>query len=229
MRGGGGSFGVVTAVEFSLYRIPTAYAGMLVWDPGRGEVLRAWAAVGADRAGRRDHVVPDPQPAGPMPELPAPFRGRSTGGGRRRGARHRRRRRREILAPCARSVTGAGHLRPGAGGGPFPAAHGPGGADPGGVRHERRSAAFPRLPIDAFLARRVPGRGRTLLMAELRQLGGALGRPAAGAGALPMLDGEFVLFAVADRGDSGDGPGRATPTRSRSWTRWRRGRTAAAT
>ena len=39
--------------------------------------------------------------------------------------------------------------------------------------------------------------GSTLLAAELRQLGGALARPAEGAGALPQLDGKFVLFGVA--------------------------------
>ena len=35
------------------------------------------------------------------------------------------------------------------------------------------------------------------MAAELRQLGGALGRPHPGAGALPALDGQFVLFGVA--------------------------------
>ncbi len=34
-------------------------------------------------------------------------------------------------------------------------------------------------------------------MAELRQLGGALGRPHPGAGALPKLDAQFILFAAA--------------------------------
>ena len=46
-------------------------------------------------------------------------------------------------------------------------------------------------------ARPAAGSGSTLLAAELRQLGGALARPAEGAGALPMLDGGFVLFGVA--------------------------------
>ena len=32
LRGGGGNFGVVTALEFDLYPIETAYAGMLIWD-----------------------------------------------------------------------------------------------------------------------------------------------------------------------------------------------------
>ena len=32
LRGGGGSFGVVTALEFRSYPIESAYAGMLLWD-----------------------------------------------------------------------------------------------------------------------------------------------------------------------------------------------------
>jgi hypothetical protein len=51
--------------------------------------------------------------------------------------------------------------------------------------------------IDAFLAMAGDGTSQSLLAAELRQLGGALARPHAGAGAMPMLHGEFVLFAVA--------------------------------
>src|SRR5690606_29004416 len=44
LRGGGGSFGVVTALEFRLYPIETAYAGMLVWDiADAAPVLRTWA------------------------------------------------------------------------------------------------------------------------------------------------------------------------------------------
>src|SRR3954451_16941162 len=45
LRGGGGNFGVVTAMEFRLFDIQTAYAGMLLWDQAEAErVLRTWAA-----------------------------------------------------------------------------------------------------------------------------------------------------------------------------------------
>ena len=40
-------------------------------------------------------------------------------------------------------------------------------------------------------------RQTSLLMSEIRQLGGALGRPHPGAGALPMLDAEYLAFAGA--------------------------------
>ncbi len=41
-----------------------------------------------------------------------------------------------------------------------------------------------------------PRPARSLLLAELRQLGGALGREREGAGALSKLDAEFVMFAL---------------------------------
>ena len=56
---------------------------------------------------------------------------------------------------------------------------------------------FPDAAVDAFLAEVGPGATTPLLMAELRQLGGALGRPHAGGGALSHLDAEFVMFAGA--------------------------------
>jgi FAD/FMN-containing dehydrogenase len=43
LRGGGGSFGIVTALEFQLYAVPELYAGWLIWpmDQAR-EVLNTW-------------------------------------------------------------------------------------------------------------------------------------------------------------------------------------------
>ncbi|WP_209371482.1 FAD-binding oxidoreductase [Brevibacterium renqingii] len=44
LRGGGGSFGIVTSFEFSLYPLATVHAGMMVWDIDDAErVVRAWA------------------------------------------------------------------------------------------------------------------------------------------------------------------------------------------
>jgi FAD/FMN-containing dehydrogenase len=49
LRGGGGNFGVVTALEFDLYPIQTAYAGMLAWDWKHAErVLARWAPWAAE-------------------------------------------------------------------------------------------------------------------------------------------------------------------------------------
>jgi hypothetical protein len=51
--------------------------------------------------------------------------------------------------------------------------------------------------IDAFFERVGPQAGSPLLLAELAQLGGALGRPAEDAGALSHLDSDYVMFAAA--------------------------------
>ena len=65
VRGGGGSFGIVTAIELALYPVEELYAGMLAFPVERAaEVLRAW----------REWVrtVPDEATSvGPRPALPA--------------------------------------------------------------------------------------------------------------------------------------------------------------
>ena len=54
---------------------------------------------------------------------------------------------------------------------------------------------LPESGIDALLSVAGPGSGTSLLVAaELRQLGGALARNDAAGGALPRLDGQYVLF-----------------------------------
>ena len=77
VRGGGGSFGVVTALEFRMYPIETAYAGMFLWDLADAEkVLREWAAWAP---GAPDEITTSframrlPE----MPDLPDFLRGRS--------------------------------------------------------------------------------------------------------------------------------------------------------
>jgi hypothetical protein len=50
--------------------------------------------------------------------------------------------------------------------------------------------------MDAFIGAAGEGSGSSLLVAELRQLGGALAAPPAGAGARGHLDGRFALMGV---------------------------------
>lgn len=54
--------------------------------------------------------------------------------------------------------------------------------------------SFPDAAVDAFVAEAGPDATTSLLMAELRRLGGALGRPDEGGGVLDRLDAEFLTF-----------------------------------
>ena len=195
VRGGGGSFGIVTAMELRLFDIETAYAGMMLWDQAHAEeVLRAWAAWTVDAP---DCVTTSFRMMNlpPMPELPPFLRGRRLvvvdGAVLAEDERAE-----EILADLRAlgpetdtfaRVPAAGlvrlHMDPE---GPTPA------VSVCAILGDLSDAA-----VETFLALTGPDSGSTLLAAELRQLGGALARPAEGAGALPMIDGAFVMFGVA--------------------------------
>ena len=65
-----------------------------------------------------------------------------------------------------------------------------------GLGHHRLLAELPDDAISTFVDVAGPESGAPLLLAELRQLGGALGRPAENGGALEKLDEEFVVFGL---------------------------------
>src|SRR5262249_47289988 len=65
-----------------------------------------------------------------------------------------------------------------------------------GLGHYRTLREFPDDAIDAFVGAVGVEMNSPLLQAEIRQLGGALGRPGDNAGALDKLDAEFVQLAV---------------------------------
>jgi FAD binding domain len=195
LRGGGGSFGVVTALEFDLYPIETAYAGMLMWDIAETEkVLRAWAAwapTAPDEVTTSFRVLRLP----PLPDIPEVVRGRSIVmidgavlGSDERG--------RDVLAGLralqpeidtfdrvpAQSLSRL-HMDPE---GPTPA-----------VSSCSLLGSLPDAGVDAYVAALGPDAQASLLFGELRQLGGALGRPDDSGGALPMLDAAYVAFGLA--------------------------------
>ena len=192
LRGGGGNFGIVTSLEFSIFPFQDAFAGMLVWDRTETErVLRAWltwSETAPDEVSTSFRVMNLP----PLPDIPEPFRGRQLvvidgavlDSDERSG---------EILAALrslepeidtfARVPVAALarlHMDPD---GPTPT-----------VSNTSMLRDMPEEAIQAFLEMAGPNSTSTLLMNELRQLGGALSRPHPGAGALPMLDGRFLLF-----------------------------------
>jgi FAD/FMN-containing dehydrogenase len=195
VRGGGGNFGLVTALELRLYPIADACAGMLLWDRQHADVVvrewARWSASAPDEVTTSLRVMSFP----PLPELPEFIRGRqlvvidgavlSDDGAAE-----------ELLAPLralapemdtfARVPAAALsrlHMDPE---GPTPAVSGSIMLD-----------GLPEEAIDAFLAEVGTGSTSTLLAAELRQLGGALGRAHHGAGALPRLDAAYAGFFVA--------------------------------
>jgi FAD/FMN-containing dehydrogenase len=76
LRGGGGSFGVVTALEFRLYPVGDVYAGMAMFDAERAadamSVYREWALDEPDASNTALIVAQLP----PVPEMPEPVRGK---------------------------------------------------------------------------------------------------------------------------------------------------------
>jgi FAD/FMN-containing dehydrogenase len=194
LRGGGGNFGVVTALEIGLYATPEIYAGNLLFPIERAtEVFHAWHAATLNAPeelglGARMLRVPD------VPGPPPPLRGRAFAlvwaiylGDESAGA--------ELLAPLralgpeidmVEKVDPSGLARV------FMDPEEPG---PSLDDHMLLGELSPDA-IDAFVDATGPDSGSSLTLAELRVTGGALSRPPAGAGALAALGGDYVMFAV---------------------------------
>lgn len=194
LRGGGGNLGVVTKLQFKLFPIPTAYGGMMAWDWHHAErVLERWATWSLDAP---DEVTTSFRilQLPPLPEIPEPIRGRNLvmidGAVLADDAEAER-----ILAPLRElepEIDMFGRM-------PAPALvriHGdPEGPTPG-VSNASMLGSLPGEAIAKFIEVAGPDSGSTLLATELRQLGGQIGRPHEGAGVLPQLDGQFILFGV---------------------------------
>lgn len=194
MRGGGGDFGVVTALEFELLPIAERYAGAAFFPIERApEVLHAWhefTTTAAEEITSIGRLLNFP----PIPEIPEPMRGNSfvvveavallpeaeaT----------------EALAPLRRlgpimdtfaTVPAAGiadlHMDP-----PEPSPY------------KGQGMLLGDLPgegIDALLGAVGPDSGTRLLSVEMRHNGGAMGRGGDGHGAMNALPGEYLLFGV---------------------------------
>src|SRR5215212_8792867 len=77
LRGGGGSFGIVTAIEFNLFPISQVYAGVLWFPVDRAaEILKAWRAWTEEMPDEMTSVGRILQ-FPPIPEIPEPVRGQS--------------------------------------------------------------------------------------------------------------------------------------------------------
>jgi FAD/FMN-containing dehydrogenase len=193
LRGGGGAFGVVTALEFDLLPIREIYAGALFFPIEQAsDVLHGWHEWTADipeemtSVGR---VMNFP----PIPEIPEPVRGQSFA----------------VVEAiyCGDPADGEGLVAPlrelGTVGMDTMAVQPPVGIvdlhmdPPEPVPYQADAFLTDELSaaaIDALLDAIGPGSGSQLLVVELRHLDGALSRAPQGAGALAKLPGSFLAF-----------------------------------
>jgi FAD/FMN-containing dehydrogenase len=194
VRGGGGSVGVVTALEMRLYPVREVYAGVLFFPLQQAaDVLtswREWTNSVPDEVTSVGRVMRFP----PLPEVPDQLRGQAFTlveaaylGDEDSGA--------ELIAPLRQlgpdmdtfatipaSDLGQLHMDPTE---PVPALG-------DGVLLTDFSAAA----ADALLAVAGPDVDTPLISVEVRHLGGALGRPASGAGAQASIDAGYLMFDV---------------------------------
>jgi hypothetical protein len=203
LRGGGGNFGVVTAIEFAVYPVEKLYAGAMFFPfdqapdvlhgwtellPTLPEELMTWASL---------LQFPD------VPELPPPLRGGSFAvvmgaflGGEADGRQllHRVRDLGPVIDTFA--VVPPAALADLAMDPPEPL--------PFVTAHELLEGP-PAGAIDDLLAAAGPGSGSPLVIVQLRHMGGALARENPGAGARATLPGDISLFA-AGIGQEGSAP-----------------------
>jgi FAD/FMN-containing dehydrogenase len=194
IRGGGGNFAAVTALEFTAVPLRQVYAGWLIWPiEDAVRIVRAW----------RDWLPRVPEEitscvrllhVPPLPEIPEPFRGRSlvaveaVSCGARAEADGLLA---ELRALAPQMDTFAllpprelGHLH----------------LDPEhptpGIGNGMLLDELPDGVIDELIANVGADSDTPLLSVEIRHTGGALARAHEDAGAAGVLAGEFALFAL---------------------------------
>ena len=192
LRGGGGNFGVVTALEFELFPLGRVYAGAMFWPVEHAsEVLHTWNELlpsMPEEVTSVGRILSVP----PLEEVPEPLRGRSFViveaaflGDEADG--------RSLLAPLRElgpeidtfamvppAALSHLHMDPED---PMPFASG-----------HKLLEALPAAGIDALIEAAGPGSGSALLGVELRHTGGALGRRGPGHGANASMPGELCMF-----------------------------------
>ena len=191
LRGGGGSFGVVTALEFDLLPLPEIFAGALLFPAEQAaEVLhgwREWTAGVPEEMTSVGRLMNFP----PVPEVPEPFRGKSFAvleaiycGDPADGE--------ELVAPL-RELGSVGmdtiqaqppagiaelHMDP-----PTPVPY---------TSEAILTKELPASAIDSLVDAVGPGSGSQLVSVELRHGGAALSRAPQDAGALATMPGTFL-------------------------------------
>jgi hypothetical protein len=194
LRGGGGSFGIVTAVEVRLFPVKEVYAGWLIFPMERAEeVLNAW----------RDWVdtVPDEVTSvgrllqvPPLPDIPEPLRGRrlvvveaamimdEAEASRLLKPLRKLAPQMDTFSTMPASELQTLHMDP-----PQPVP---------GLGDHMLMSDLTRAGIEKIVEVAGAASASPLLSVEVRHLGGALGRPEPGNGATASLDAGFAMFAV---------------------------------
>lgn len=195
LRGGGGGFGIVTALELQLIPVSDAYAGILWWPIERDrEVLHAWAALTRQESPDELTTVGRYLRLPPLPDIPEPMRGKSfvvvevIHLGEPEQAD-------ELLAPLRAlspemdtiqriSTPALSHMHmdpehpvPGTGDGML-------------------LQTLPPEAIDEIIQTAGAPSSSSLLSLEVRQLGGELGRADPANGALAAVEAEYAMYAV---------------------------------
>ena len=210
LRGGGGNFGVVTAIEFAVHPVDELYAGAVFFEFERSsEVLHTWSSLLPtlpDELMSWASLIHFP----PLPDVPAFARGRSFAV--------------VMAAFVGDEADGRDLLRPLRDLGPVrdtfamvpPVVLGDLAMDPyDPLPFHLTHANLDRLSgetIDELIAKIGPdsGRGPTVTMFQLRHMGGALARETPGAGARATLPGEVCMIALgAVMDEEGDAAVRA--------------------
>jgi FAD/FMN-containing dehydrogenase len=192
IRGGGGSVGVVTALEMQLYPVPELYAGVLFFPLQRAaEVLqswREWVTTVPDEVTSIGRILRLP----PLPTVPDQLRGRDFAlveaacvGDEGTGA--------ELIAPLRKlgpeidtfatipaPTLSQLHMDPTE---PMPA-----------VGDGALLTDFPAAAADALVGLAGADANTVLISIEVRHLDGALRRSEADGGALPAIDASYALF-----------------------------------
>ena len=194
VRGGGGSVGVVTALEMRLYPVRELYAGALFFPIQRAaEVLHAWRAWTGrvpDEVTSLGRILRLP----PLPAVPEPLRGRAfvlveaaclddaDMGSQLLGPLRRLGPELDTFAMIPPSGLARLHMDPDQ---PVP-----------NQGDGTLLADLPDAAIDTLVALAGPDSDTTLLSVEVRHLGGALARPVPDGGAQPDLRAAYAVFAV---------------------------------
>ncbi|HEU4462814.1 MAG TPA: FAD-dependent oxidoreductase, partial [Solirubrobacterales bacterium] len=195
LRGGGGDYAIVTALHLDLVPVESAYAGAYLWPAAVGaeamRLYRDWAAGVGDNVTSVVRFLTPPD----VPDVPEPLRGTPllTIDGACIGSREEGEAAFAPLLEIGEPMMSTFDQVP-------PAALCRIHMDPEqpvpGLGHHTVLRELPDEAIDVFVSLAGPDSGTPLLLTELRQMGGAMGRPDANGGALSHLDAGWALLGI---------------------------------